>query len=115
MTYTLKIGLGVSMKLINFIGWMWYTRSFSVTLWISSFNEESWFGLRVSGEEVYLGSRVDWEGICGEYLPEGLKGGNPRGFFETKSFTSHDGGWFQPLEFFPMPMLQSVGSHLSYQ
>ena len=69
----------------------WFTSLFeicdrgssSVTIWSSSIKEESGLGLEVSGEELYVGSRVDWEGMCGEYLPEGLNVGNSRGLFKS--------------------------------
>ena len=49
----------------------------------SLFKEESGFGLGVLGEEVYVGSGVVWEGMCGEYLPERSKVGNSRGLSEV--------------------------------
>ena len=39
-------------------------------------------GFGVLGEEVYVGSGVDWEGNFGVYLPEGLYVGNSTGLFE---------------------------------
>ena len=44
------------------------------------FKEESGLGLGVSGEEVYVGSGVDWEGMCGEYHPEGSNVVNSKRF-----------------------------------
>ena len=41
---------------------------------------------------MYVGSRVDWEGMGREYLPEGLNVGNSRGFLESEFVTSHEGG-----------------------
>ena len=52
------------------------TGSSGVTLKSSLFKEGSGFGLGVSSEEVYVGSRVDWEGMCGEYHLEGSNVGN---------------------------------------
>ena len=46
----------------------------------------------VSGEEVYVGSGVDWEGMCGEYHPKGSNDGNSRGLLESEFVTSHEGG-----------------------
>ena len=50
--------------------------------------------MEVSGEEVYVGSWVDWEWICGEYLSEGSNVGNSRGLLESKFVNSRTGGWF---------------------
>ena len=66
--------------------------SSSITPRGSLFKEESRLGLGVSGEEVYVGSRVVWEGMCGEYLPEGSNVGNSRGLFESELLTSCEGG-----------------------
>ena len=74
-----------------------YTGYFGVTPQTSSFKEEYGFGSRVSGEEVYVGLGVDWEGICGEYLLEGSIVGKSRGLSETESITSHEGGLFGHL------------------
>ena len=41
-----------------------------------SFKEESRLRMRVLGEEVYVGLGVEWEKMCGEYIPEGLNVGN---------------------------------------
>ena len=68
------------------------TGSSDVTPQISSFKEGSGFGLGVLGEEVYVGSGVDWDGMCGEYHPEGLNVGNSRGLLESEFLTSYEGG-----------------------
>ena len=60
------------------------TGSSNVTSQSSSFKVESGFGLGVLGEEVYVGLGVDWEGMCGEYLPEGSNVGNSRGLLESE-------------------------------
>ena len=52
---------------------MRYIGSSGVTSRNSLFKEESRFGSGVSGEEVYVISGVDWEGIYGEYRSEGSK------------------------------------------
>ena len=46
----------------------------------------------VWGEEVYVGSIVDWEGMCGEYHVEGSNVGNSRGLLESEFVTSREGG-----------------------
>jgi hypothetical protein len=48
--------------------------------------------LGVLGEEVYVGSCVDWEEIWVEYHPKGSKVGNSRGLLESESLTSREGG-----------------------
>ncbi|CAF4451667.1 unnamed protein product, partial [Adineta steineri] len=68
------------------------TGSSNVTLRCSSFKEEYGFGLGVSGEEVYVGSGVDWEGTCGEYHLEGSNVGNSIGLLESEFVTSREGG-----------------------
>ena len=68
------------------------TGSSSVTPKNSSFKEESEFRLGVSGEEVYVGSGMVWEGMCGEYLPEGSNVGNSRGLLENDFVTLHEDG-----------------------
>ena len=64
--------------------------------------------LGVSGEEVYVGARVDQEGMCGEYLPKGSCVGNSKGLFESELLTSHEGGRFWALVFFPVLRLLSI-------
>jgi hypothetical protein len=49
---------------------MRYKESSGMTPWSSSFKQEFGFGSGFSGEEVYVGSKVDWEGICGEDISE---------------------------------------------
>ena len=49
-------------------------------------------GFGVSGEEVYVGSGVDWEGNFGVYLPEGSYFGNYKGLFERELLFSREGG-----------------------
>ena len=60
------------------------------------------------GEEVYVASGVEWEGMRGEYLPEGSNVGNSRGLFESELLTSHEGGQFWSLEFFPVLRLLAI-------
>ena len=55
LTNRLEIASGVLVELINFIVWMQYTGSSSVTPHISLFKEEYGFGSGVLGEEVYVG------------------------------------------------------------
>lgn len=57
-----------------------------------SFKEGFVFGLGVSSEEVYVGSGVDWEGMCGEYILEASKVENSRALLESESLTSRKGG-----------------------
>ena len=59
-------------------------------------------GFGVSGEEVYVGSRVDQEGNFGVYLPEGSYVGNSKGLFERDLLVSHEGHWFWLLVSFPV-------------
>ena len=66
--------------------------SSGVTPQISSFEEESGLGMGVLGEEVYVGSRVDQEGMCGVYLPEGSYLGNAKGLFKSDLLVSSEGG-----------------------
>ena len=66
------------------------------------FKQESGFGLEVSGEEVYVGSVVDWEGMCGEYRMEGSNVANSIGLLESEFVTSHEAGGFWMLVFFPV-------------
>ena len=41
---------------------------------------------------MYVGSGVDWEGMCGEYHLEGSNVGNSRGLLESEFVTSREGG-----------------------
>ena len=41
---------------------------------------------------MYVGSGVEWEEMCGEYLPEGSNVGNSRGLLESEFVTSREGG-----------------------
>lgn len=70
--------------------------------------EESRFSLKVSGEEVYVGSGVDWEEMCRDYLPKGLNVGNSRGLFQSEFVTSQEGGLFWPLVLFPVLRLLAI-------
>ena len=82
------------------------TGSFGVTPQRSPFKEGFGFGLGVSGEEIYVRSMVDLEGIWVEYHLEGLNVGYSRGLLESEFVTSCEGGWFWPLVFFlVLPLL----------
>ena len=67
------------------------TGSSGVTPRSSSFEEYSRLGFGLSGEEVYVGSRVDQEGKLGVYLPEGSYVGNAKGLFENDFLVSCKG------------------------
>ena len=82
--------------------------SSSVTLRSSSFKEGYGFGLRVLGEEVYVGSGVDWKGIWVEYHLKGSNVGNSRGFLENDSLTSCKGGLFWRLVLFLVLRLLAI-------
>jgi len=56
------------------------------------FKEGSRFGLGFLGEEVYVESRVDWEGMCGDYHSKGSIVGNSRGLLESEFVNSREGG-----------------------
>ena len=63
----------------------------------SSFEGDSGLGFGVSGEEVYVGSGVDREGVFRVYLPERSYVGNSKVLFERDLLVSREGGWFWPL------------------
>ena len=59
-------------------------------------------GFGVSGEEVYIGSRVDREGNFRVYLPEISYVGNSKVLCERYLLVSHEGGIFWLLVSFPV-------------
>ena len=92
LTDRLEISMGVSTSQSSLLFGIRYTGSSGITPRSSSFKEGSRFGLGVSGEEVYVISWVDWEGIWVEYHSKGSKVGNSRGLLESEPSTSRGGG-----------------------
>ena len=67
------------------------TGSSGVTPRSSSFEGDSVLGFGVSGEELYIGSKVDREGNFGVYLPKGSYVGNSKVLCERDLLVSCKG------------------------